>query len=558
VQMHGSQSRFWAQDKLGGELRFETHYDDRHMACFSERPAGLNAMFDELVSRFPDREAIVDGRKITYRELDEVVATIAANLAATGVAPGDRVAILLGNCWEFLASLLASLRLGAIAVPLGTRQRSEELQFALNDSSAKILIFEAELASNVPRQEFVPALEQSFFVHGSSSFGQPFSDLLARGRPVPAIHTETEEETAVILYTSGTTGRPKGARLTHLGIIHSALSFARCCGLGFEDRGLVAVPLSHVTGLVGVAFSTMIVGGAIVLMRQAYKTPDFLALAARERITYSILVPTIYTLCVMDPDLGSYDLSAWRCGCFGGAPMPVATIELLRKKLPYLTLINAYGATETTSPATIMPPAEGAHHADSVGQVVPCGEIKVMDENGQIVAPGEHGELWIKGPMVIPGYWQRPEANVSDFVDGFWRSGDIGSIDAEGFVRVFDRRKDMINRAGFKIFSAEVENVLSHHESVLECAIVGRPDPVLGERVHAFVVPRNGALISEEKLRAFCAARMSDYKVPETITIRQELLPRNANGKLQKGALRELAGQMPKAERHPPSSSRGA
>jgi long-chain acyl-CoA synthetase len=251
----------------------------------------------------------------------------------------------------------------------------------------------------------------------------------------------------------------------------------------------------------------------------------------------------------MDPNLGSYDLSAWRFGCFGGAPMPVATIDMLREKLPHLTLINAYGATETTSPTTIMPPGDGAQHVDSVGQVVPCGEVKVVDENGQSVAPGVHGELWIKGPMVVPGYWRRPEANASEFVDGFWRSGDIGSIDAEGFVRVFDRRKDMINRGGFKIFSAEVENILSHHEAVLECAIVGRPDPVLGERVHAFVVPRDGAVVSEDRLRDFCATRMSDYKVPETITIRAELLPRNANGKLQKGILRDLALQMPEARR---------
>jgi long-chain acyl-CoA synthetase len=545
--MREPQARFWAKDRLGGELRLETHYDGRQMACFSERPETLNAMFADLVRRFPDRQAIVDERPITYRELDGLAGAIAANLDAIGVTRGDRVALFLGNCWEFLAVLLACTRLGAIVVPIGTRQKSEELQFLLNDCTAKVLIFEADLAANVPAQDAVKSLEHLFFVHGMADFGWPLTELVAKNRPAPAEQTISQEETAVILYTSGTTGRPKGAELTHLGIIHSALTFARCLGLSHEDRGLVAVPLSHVTGLVGVAFSTLIVGGAVVLMRQAYKTPDFLALASREKISFSVVVPTIYTLCVMDKNIESYDLSAWRLGCFGGAPMPVATIEMLSQKLPHLTLVNAYGATETTSPATIMPPAEGRAHADCVGQVVPCGEVKVMNEKGEPVAPGVQGELWIKGPMVVPRYWQRSDANKSEFVDGFWRSGDIGAIDADGFIRLFDRRKDMINRGGFKIFSAEVENVLSHLDGVLECAIIGRPDSVLGERVHAFVVPANDARLSEDMVRDFCASRLSDYKVPETITIRAEPLPRNANGKLQKEVLRDIVRHMPNA-----------
>jgi long-chain acyl-CoA synthetase len=541
----GSHARYWAKDRLGGDLRLETHFDGRALLCFSERPATLAAMFADLVRRFPERVAIVDERSISFGELDRLVQAIANNFAAAGVAHGDRVALFLGNCWEFLAIVLACIRLGAITVPIGTRQQSDELQFLINDSGAKVLIFEAELIERVPALASMPNLEQSFVVHGDAKSARPFADLLADASP-PAAATATiaEDETAIILYTSGTTGRPKGAELTHFGIIHSALTFARCLGLDHRDRGLVAVPLSHVTGLVGVAFATMIGGGAVVIMRQAYKTPDFLALASRESISFSILVPAIYTLCVMEPGLASYDLTSWRIGCFGGAPMPVATIEMLQKKLPQLVLVNAYGATETTSPTTIMPPGEGAGHLDSVGLVVPCGEVKVVDEAGADVAPDEPGELWIKGPMVVPRYWRRPDANASEFVDGFWRSGDIGSIDAEGFVRVFDRRKDMINRAGFKIFSAEVENVLSHHEGVLECAIVGRTDPVLGERVHAFVVPRQGAVLSEEMVRDFCARHLADYKVPESVMISNEPLPRNANGKLQKNSLREIARQL--------------
>ena len=534
------QDRYWAQDEFGGALRLERHFSGRAMRCFAERPSNLAAMIDDLVRRFPTRPAIIeDERTITYAELDGIVAALAAGLAAEGVAAGDRVAVFLGNCWEFLATVFACHRIGAIAVPIGTRQRRAELEFLLNDCGARLLVFEAKLAEAVPPAETLSEPPRLFAVRGEARGARAFAALMSTRSPPPARPVVAEEDTAVILYTSGTTGRPKGARLTHLGIVHSAITFARCFGLGANDRGLVAVPLAHVTGLVGVSLPSLIVGGAVVLMYRDYKTDAFLELASRARITYSIVVPAIYTLAANHADLAAYDLSAWRIGCFGGAPMPVATIEALAKKLPHLELVNAYGATETTSPTTIMPRACWRDHVDSVGQVVPCGEVKVVDEVGAPVPPGTPGELWIAGPMVVPGYWQRPEANTSEFVDGFWRSGDIGAMDAAGFVRVFDRRKDMINRGGFKIFSAEVENVLAGLAGVAECAIVGYPDPVLGERVHAFVVPHDDVALSAEDVRRFCAARLADYKVPETVTIERAALPRNANGKIQKALLRE-------------------
>jgi long-chain acyl-CoA synthetase len=533
------QDQYWAAQGVGGALRLEDHYGARRMLCFSERPATLASMFADLVRRFPRRPALIEQRTLTYAELDGIVARIAAGLAREGIRHGDRVALLLGNRWEFLAILLACARLGAIVVPIGTRQRRAELEFLLDDCGAKALIFEAEFAAAVPEPGALRQKLHLFVLHGAAPGAAPFADLLAEGSATAPLHPTAEEDTAVILYTSGTTGRPKGAQLTHLGIIHSALTLARCHGLTAEDRGLVAVPLSHVTGLVGVSLATMIVGGCVVLMQQAYKTPDFLELASRQRITYSLLVPAIYTLCALSPDLGKHDLSVWRIGCFGGAPMPVSTIELLAQKLPHLELLNAYGATETTSPATLMPRRCWREHMDSVGQVVPCGAIKVLDESGQPVPAGEPGELWISGPMVVPGYWGRPDANRSEFSDGFWRSGDIGSIDRDGFVRVFDRRKDMINRGGFKIFSAEVENVLSGLAGVRECAVIGYPDPVLGERVHAFVVTDDRSGLTPETVRQFCAERLADYKVPESVAIDHESLPRNANGKIQKALLRE-------------------
>jgi acyl-CoA synthetase (AMP-forming)/AMP-acid ligase II len=532
-------NNLWADDGLGGPLKTEVHYNGRKMLCFSERPPTLAEMLDDLVARVPERPAIVEDRVITYRELDGLVGKIAAGLRRLNVAGGDRVALFLGNCWEFLACVLACNRLGAIVVPIGTRQRQAELRFLLNDSGARVLVFESDLAEAVPSGAETPTVAHRLSVRGGAPEARPFSDLLAAGGHVGRAADLGEEDVAVILYTSGTTGRPKGAQLTHLGIIHSALTFARCHGLTERDRGLVAVPLSHVTGLVGVALSTMIVGGCVVLMRQAYKTLDFLSLASSEKATYSILVPTIYTLCVMSPELSAYDLSSWRIGCFGGAPMPVATIEMLAEKLPHLQLLNAYGATETTSPSTIMPRTQWRNHFDSVGITVPCGEIKVVDDEGNEVPRGTAGELWIAGPMVVPGYWQRTDANESEFVNGFWRSGDIGSMDADGFVRVVDRKKDMINTAGFKVFPAEIERVVAMHASVAMVAVGSQPDELKGEIAKAYVVLKPGATPNEDAILELCRKELAAYKVPRAVQFVADL-PKTSTGKIMRRELRTL------------------
>ncbi|HVM81926.1 MAG TPA: class I adenylate-forming enzyme family protein [Stellaceae bacterium] len=531
--------RYWPATGPGGALRRERHYDGRDLLCFSERWPDLNAMLDDVVSRHGAREAVVgDGRRLSYAELDRLAASAAGNLARRGVAAGDRVALLLGNCPEFPIFLLACFRLGAIAVPLGVRQRGPELEYLLGDCGAVALVLEAEYAANLPAPELVPRLRLRFVVGGSAAGAEPAALLLEAASPPPR-PPSAEEATAVILYTSGTTGRPKGAMLTHLGIVHSLLHLQRCLSFRGVPRSILAVPASHVTGLVAILLATMGLGGAAILMR-AFKAREFLALAEQERVTYTVLVPAQYILCLMEPDFGRFDLQHWEIGAFGGAPMPEATIRALAERLPRLTLINAYGATETTSPTTVMPPGENAAHLDSVGQVVPCGELRVTGADGRPVAAGETGELWIGGPMVVPGYWRKPEATAASFEGGFWRSGDIGAVDAEGFVRVLDRVKDMINRGGYKVFSAEVENVVSAHPGVAECAVVARPDPVLGERVQAFVLPRDRGLTADA-LRAFCAERMADYKVPEFVELIAEPLPRNANGKVQKAALRERA-----------------
>ncbi|HYM31334.1 MAG TPA: AMP-binding protein [Candidatus Cybelea sp.] len=519
-------------------MRDEVHYGDRVMRCYAERPAHVDALLRAAVRARPDAEALTEGEtRITYAELDAAVGRIAGNLAAIGIGKGDRVALILGNRSEFVSATFAVARLGAISVPLNIRQRQPENDYVLRHSGAKAVIHEADLAAEIPDVASLPELAHRFAVGGSAAGSRPFADLQ---RPVaaPAPVDIAEEDTFSILYTSGTTGRPKGAMLTHLGTMHSCLHFVLGWGLGPEDVSILAVPASHVTGLVAVILPMVLAQGRTVIM-PAFKARTYLELAAAERVTYTIIVPAMYNLCLLDPEFDRFDLSRWRVGAYGGAPMPEATIKTLAQKLPRMVLCNAYGATETTSPTTMMPLGQGIAHSDSVGKVVACGEVRIMDDEGREVAPGEPGEIWTAGPMVIPGYWNNPEANAANFVGGFWKSGDIGSKDADGYLKVFDRKKDMINRAGFKVYSAEVENVLSHHPEIVECAVIGRPDPVLGEKTHAFIVPKSGA-VSEADIRAFCRTRMADYKIPDRITFLADALPRNANGKIQKPALREM------------------
>jgi acyl-CoA synthetase (AMP-forming)/AMP-acid ligase II len=521
-------------------MQLQARFGDRVVPVFCARPNNVWAMISDAASRHPDHEALVCGdTRMNWREVVQRSEAIAAGFHRLGLRSGDRVAVLLGNRIEFVLTLFAAAHAGLVTVLLGTRQQKPEIAYVLTDCGAKLLIHEAQLADRVPDPHEVPDVLHRIAVDDDARLSQ-FSSLLDRATPRPPADVG-EEDTAMILYTSGTTGRPKGAMLAHCNIIHSSMIFVSCLQLTEADRSIAAVPLAHVTGVVANIMTMVACGGTLIIMAE-FKAAAYLKVAARERVTYTVMVPAMYNLCLLQPDFDSYDLSSWRIGGFGGAPMPVATIEKLNAKIPGLKLMNCYGATETTSPSTIMPGELTAAHIDSVGLPCPGADIIVVDAAGREMPRGEIGELWIRSGSVIRGYWNNPNATAENFTGGFWHSGDLGSVDAQNFVRVFDRQKDMINRGGLKIYSAEVESVLAGHAEVVESAIIARPCPVLGERVHAVIVTRHGD-VSAEALRAWCAERLSDYKVPETMTLVAEPLPRNANGKVMKRQLRDaLAG----------------
>ena len=517
-------------------MREEAHYGDRVVTCFADRPRSVHEMLAQAVQRNPDGDALVCGAdRLSYRELQERSARVAAGLIARGVRSGDRVALLLGNRIEFVVTLFAAARIGAITVPISIREQTPGLAYMLGHCAAVLLVHETDLAPLLPAAADVPALRSRVSIDACER-SEPFVALLGHGT-VSEPAAVAEEDTVVIMYTSGTTGRPKGAMLTHLGIAHSSMHYQIAMGLGPQDSSIAAVPLSHVTGLVALITTLVRCAGKLVIM-PAFKAADFLPLAAREGMTHTLLVPAMYKLCLLQPDFSRHDLSRWRVGAYGGAPMPLATIETLARTVPSLTLMNCYGATETTSPTTLMPAGCTAAHLDTVGTTLACAEVRVMDDDGREVGAGANGEIWIKGPMVVRGYWNNPEATAENLTGGFWHSGDIGSLDAEGYVHVVDRMKDMINRGGYKIYTIEVENALYAHPGVQECAVVAKPCPVLGERVHAFVALRDAA-VGAEDLTAFCRPRLSDYKLPESYTLSLTPLPRNANGKLMKRAMRD-------------------
>lgn len=521
-------------------IETETHFDGRIVKCFRKRPTNLDEMFQKALADNATGEALVaDGAHLTYFELDQVVSFLAAGLSELGLHKKDRIALLIGNRMEFLITLLATIRIGAIAVPINIREQTPELTYILNHCGARLLVHDQFVNDRLPARDAVPTLEWIYCTDGGEEGVGDYRDLLNGNLDTLITPALNEEDVAVILYTSGTTGLPKGAMLTHLNIIHSIMHFALCMKMDQQDRSLVAVPASHVTGLVANLFTMIHVAGCSVFLR-VFDAATFLELAATERITHTLIVPAMYNLCLLRADFGDYDLRCWRIGGYGGAPMPEATIFSLAEKLPGLQLINAYGSTEATSPATMMPYGLGHTHADSVGICLPCGDIRIMDDKGHDLPAGEHGEIWIGGPMVVPGYWNDEEKTQQSFSKGYWKSGDIGSRDEEGFIRLHDRKKDMIIRGGYNIYSAEIENVLSAHDSIVECAAIGVPDTVLGEKTHLFVFTTD-ATADHNDIRSFCAARLADYKIPDFITFLDEPLPRNANGKLLKKTLRALS-----------------
>lgn len=509
---------------------------------YADRPESLAELLNNTVNKYGDQEGLISASaRLSYRQFASSVSNVSSALYHKyGIRKGDRVALMLRNELEFAISFFALARIGAIAVPLNTAYKGEELVFQVNDSGAVMLIMELEFHELIA--EVRPEIDRvkHIFVTG----GQPpsgtvaFSELLKEEEYMPVEVKVDETDSVAIMYTSGTTGRPKGALLSHKGVIASAMNVAQLFGWSVErEKMLNVVPLFHVTGL-AMALVSPIYAGVPVVLTKRFKAADALKVIEEERITTMTAVPTIFWLMLNAPEFDQYDLSSIRMLAAGGSASSEELLKLCAKKLPGVPLAPGYGLTEAcgmTHTTTTLD--EALSKIGSVGCAVPIIDAKVVDASGKELPPGEPGELLVRGCQVFREYWKNPEATRETIVDGWLRTGDVARITEEGYAYILDRIKDMINRGGENIYSIEVENVLYRNPKVLEAAVVGVPDPVFGEQVKAALVLRPGEQATPEEIQEFCGKYLAYYKIPRYVEIRQAL-PRNPAGKVIKGELK--------------------
>lgn len=507
-------------------------------------------LFWETAERLPDKKAIIEAacpgvsrRSWSYRKLAEQVASLGAALALDGVQPGDRVSLLLPNVPEFAAAYFGVLQAGAVVNPVNTRLAPPEIAHILNDAGTQTVIVHDQYGRTVMdlwHSGQLPRLRTVVWAGGNTPEGAvPWEMFVSSGANAPLRRPDwplAPEDLAVIMYTSGTTGKPKGAMMRHRQVVFNAASCQWAFGYQEEDIQLVAVPLFHVTGLNSQLVAGVAAGSTLVLLRE-YSRAAALAALVEEQVNVFVGVPTMFVLLLMTPGLDEADLSRLRTLAYAGAPMAVDTIRRLKERFPGVRCHNFYGLTETSSITTAHPDEAALERPASVGLPAPGTELMVVGEDGQPLGPDQIGELWVRGPQVVAGYWRAPEKTAATMGDGWLRTGDVARIDADGFVYILDRQKDVIIRGGEKVYSKEVEDVLYNHPAVLEAAVVGVPDAVFGEVVKAAVVLRPGATATAAEIRAWVLQHLADYKAPAMVEF-VDLLPRNPGGKVIKTALR--------------------
>ncbi len=481
--------------------------------------ATVGGLLMDAARRWPDADALVeDGTVLSHARAAVAARVVARRLLARGVRPGDRVALALPNGWRYAVAYGGVQLAGAVAVLVNTRFTPPEIQYVLADCGAVAVVVDGATDKRVPLvcphwdvDELTAPGAGTDYLPGLSVAGT---------------------DVANILYTSGTTGQPKGAMQTHGNVVFNAGTCGTVMGAGPADRTLVIAPMFHATGIVSQLVGFGAHGAARVFL------PGFTATGMRDalaehRITFFAGVTAMIHLMLADPGFDPADLPALRTVCFGGAPVAEAFLAEATRRLPGVTFANVWGLTEATSIVTCAMGREWLDRPWSVGRPVPGVEVTVEGS----LDPDAVGELWVRGPVVTAGYWHRPEPTAETYrTDGWLRTGDVGRIDADGYVRVLDRLKDMIIRGGENIYSLEVEGVLARHPAVADVAVVGVPDPVMGERVRAAVVLRPGGTLSLDALRGWAGTRLADYKLPVELVVLDEL-PRNANGKILKRRL---------------------
>jgi long-chain acyl-CoA synthetase len=501
--------------------------------CYPDRVRTIVEALDRAVRLFPDAVALETPEgDVTYAGLAELVEGAAERLAEEGLRPGDRLAACLPNGLDIVVAIWAAARAGLVFVGLSTRLRPPQWSYMLSHSGASLALGHPDLVDGLR----AAAAEAGLDADRVRDVGD---HLTGRRRPWrgAAVPFPDEDATYAVVYTSGTTGRPKASQVVHRGTMHSAIAYVRTFALTAADRTAVVFPLYYVTGHIAQVTPMMLVGGTSVTVAEVVPR-EFVQLIGRRRITYLMVVPSIWPLLLRDPAFTWPDLAHVEVGAFGGSPVPISTVAALRRRMPQMRLYDAYGLTETHSPATILLDPEFRRKPGSVGRPLPCAEVRVVDDDGRDVATGEPGELWIRGPMVTPGYFGDAAATHAAITDGWLHTGDYARLDDEGYVYILDRKKDMITRGGHKVYSVELEYLLVSHPDIAEAAVFGVPDRLAYEAVAAYVVPAAGRSVDTGDVQAWVAGRMADHAVPRHVRV-VDAIPRNRTGKIDKRALRE-------------------
>ncbi len=515
-----------------------------------------------------------EDERVSFEAFFRAVAAFAHELRRQGVEKGDRVAIVMRNLPEWPVAFYAAACLGAIVTPLNAWWTGSELEYGLTDSGAKILIVDAErlerLAEhlhncpNLKRVFVARLLEESANPHVvklESVIGEPDSWAALSDMSLPAVEI-AEDDDATIFYTSGTTGKPKGALATQRNINSNIMASGCSAARSFLRRGetppapdpeapqratLLSVPFFHATGCFAILNPSLLAGAKLAMMRRWDPVRAF-ELIEREKISSAGGVPTIAWQLIEHPLRANYDLSSLESVAYGGAPSAPELVRKIRETFPKGQPGNGWGMTETSATATNHGAEDYTHRPDSCGPAVPVTDLKIMTVEGDRELPiGTVGELWCRGPQVVKGYWNKPEATAQTFEDGWVKTGDLARLDQEGFCFIIDRAKDMLIRGGENIYCIEVENILYDHPAVMDAALVGIPHKTLGEEPGAVVTLKPGANADQDELRAFVAERLAAFKVPIRVIFWPETLPRNANGKIIKSELRALFNDPPSA-----------
>lgn len=484
----------------------------------------------------PARPALLgDFGTVTWAEFGHRTASIGAGLRQSGVTHGDRVGALVRNVPEYLELVFACARIGAIFVPLNTRLTGAELGQISQHAGVSTLLTDSSFIDMLDSFEGIVAPERIYFAGEPPDGGRPFADLASSERCDDAGDVSNDDP-MYICYTSGTTGAAKGAVLTHGNIEASAQSVLCCDGLSYRDRAAIPVPLSFTGAGISVAMSTLYVGGSIQL-EQSLNPTRMLDLIVHHGVTMLGLVPLVYQQMANEPDFAQRDLSGLNVAKVGGAPVPRPLLETYQAR--DVALVGAYGITEGSGFNMELPPPDALRKLGTAGLPAMHQRCRVADPEGRTLPPGGVGELLIAGPAVMKEYWRDPAATEQTLRSGWLHTGDLASVDDEGYFTVVDRIKDMLISGGINVYPAEVESALAAHPDVVEVAVIGVPHEKWGETPLAFVVSRDPQL-SLEAVREFLTDRLADYKRPTQLRL-VDSLPRNMSGKLLKTSLRELA-----------------